>query len=438
MNEKQIKDYFDNFEVPYQPEHWTLMQQRLEIEELAEYTKNKDDDFDRIISRELSHSEVPYNPAHWQLMEEKLASQSWKGKIIRYKILEAAVILLLLWTSVSVFEMGGVRPQRDIVQSGLNKTQSTGTKSSDIEKPTHSTTNSALPTEDRLFASTKSTKIALLPAKSAKAIAMTSHNSIEIPKIEVVTDVTAKDQNVTLAHHSVLSSIIMNKYLSPSIVVNKDQNKSFRIGVFGLTAIDHNVASSEKELNTDENNNYGIVVGGGLSFGWRLKQFEIETGAAYNSISYIHDENDLSNSLDLKNFTSTDRASQKYLRLPFAVKYLFKNNRSYKFYAVAGGNVHLHLNPQPDQALADGGQPDNGGKFSASLSSQEVLRPEENLLSRLYYSASIGLGFEKSLNDRASAFIQPEYYHRLYKPAVIQNKDAINAFAISVGVKAKL
>ena len=121
MNEKQIKDYFENFEVPYQPEHWTLMQQRLEIEELAEYTKNKDDDFDRIISRELSDSEVPYNPAHWQLMEEKLAPQSWQGKIIRYKILEAAVILLLLWTSVSVFEMGGVRPQRDIVQSEIGR-----------------------------------------------------------------------------------------------------------------------------------------------------------------------------------------------------------------------------------------------------------------------------------------------------------------------------
>ena len=439
MNEKQIKDYFENFEVPYQPEHWTLMQQRLEIEELAEYTKNKDDDFDRIISRELSDSEVPYNPAHWQLMEEKLAPQSWQGKIIRYKILEAAVILLLLWTSVSVFEMGGVRPQRDIVQSGLNKTQSTGPKSSNTEQPTHSTINSALQTEGRLYAAAKSTKTVSLPAKSTKAIAMTSYNSIKIPNIEVVTDGTAKDQNVTLAHHSVRSSIVMNKYLAPSIVVNKDQNKSFRIGVFGLTAIDQNVASSEmEELNTEENNSYGVVVGGGLSFGWRLKQFEIETGAAYNSISYKHDKNDLSNSLDLKNFTSTDRASQKYLRLPFTVKYLFKNNRSYKFYAVAGGNVHLHLNPQPDQALADGGQPDNGGKFSASLSSQEVLRPEENLLSRLYYSASIGLGFEKRLNDRASAFIQPEYYHRLYKPAVIQNKDAINAFAISVGVKAKL
>ncbi|GAB1398130.1 hypothetical protein MASR1M65_29100 [Saprospiraceae bacterium] len=159
MNEKQIKDYFENFEVPYQPEHWTLMQQRLEIEELAEYTKNKDDDFDRIISRELSNSEVPFNPAHWQLMEEKLASQSWQGKIIRYKILEAAVILLLLWTSVSVFEMGGVRPQRDIVQLGLNKTQSTGTKSSNTEQPTRSTTNSALQTEGRLYAATKSTKL---------------------------------------------------------------------------------------------------------------------------------------------------------------------------------------------------------------------------------------------------------------------------------------
>lgn len=439
----KIKDYFDNYEVPYQPEHWVLMQQRLEIEELAEYTRHEDENFDSFVRSELEHNQVPYNPAHWQQMEAQIEANSWRGKILRYKVLEAAVLLLLIWTSVSVLDFSANNETKSAEVAAIKSHQ----PQLPANKPSSAIANTPLASASPQVSANdsgpnyeKSEITRPLPVLSfyiRPSVAALQIDKPHILPLEVKeTSILMTDNTTT----GISPSIVLNHYLPTGITSSVNTGKPFRIGVFGTTAIDQAAANTEPD--PEKGNQHGLVLGGGLSFSWRLKQFEIETGAAYNSISYNNALNNtdskLSQNLDLKNLSSEALESEKYLRLPISVKYLFDNNGSWKFYAVGGGNIHLHLNSNAAALTETPAFTDSNAKFATSLLSKNTISNEDSFLNRLNYTATIGFGIEKHLSERTSLYIQPEYYHQLFKPAITHDKGIANTLAVSVGVKAML
>lgn len=435
--DKDIKKYFDNLEVPYNPAHWTSMQQRLEIEELSKFAEQEDENFDALVKSKLKSFEPDYKEEHWQVMSEKLASTSFRRTIIRYKILEAAIFLLLMWTAAMLFVNPIEKPyftqNSDIQHFNEKLVYTKPTSNFDV----NSTTSSEMPISRQTKVNNVD-KIPVLPIQ-ALTLPLGSNNlsaSFKNPSQQLESkSLEHFEQSKTMAINSSMLQISNNqrKY-------DVSKNDNIRIGVFGSTAIDKYSPDNAEETK-EHLNSYGFGVGGGVSLSWQSNNIEIETGAAYNSIKTIHFNNEETNNYNLANFNNGPDMTEKYLRFPIAMKYLFNKDASWKFYALGGGNVHINLDGED---LAASNTPTNTFASSRVLSDAktpaESLKNQDTFFSRLYYTANIGIGIEKSLTKRLSVFAQPEYFHQLFRPAIANGNISgqTNAFAISIGVKTSI
>lgn len=435
--DKDIKKYFDHLEVPYNQEHWTAMQQRLEIEELSKFAEQEDENFDALVKSKLKSFEPAYKEEHWQMMSEKLGSNSFRRTILRYKMLEAAIFLLLMWTAAMLFVNPIEKPyftQNSNIQHFNEKLVST--------KPTSNLVANLTQVEKPLVAQLTTNKVVdEIPVLGVQALKLPHATtklsaSFVTPSQHLETkSLQHFEQNRNMAIKTSMLQISNNKR---KFDVSKNDN--FRIGVFGSTAIDKYSPDNAEETK-EHLNSYGFGVGGGFSLGWQSNSFEIETGAAYNSIKTIHFNNEETSNYNLANFNNGPDMTEKYLRLPIAMKYLFNKNASWKFYALGGGNVHINLNTDD---LAATNTPTNTFASSRVLSdantAAESLKNQDTFFSRLYYTANIGIGIEKSLTKRLSVFAQPEYFHQLFRPAIANGNISgqTNAFAISIGVKTSI
>ena len=95
--DESVRRNMQNTEVPFQSNHWDLMNQRLgELD-------NEETAFDESIRQNMQNSEAKYQPNHWNLMNQRLEQEfSWKAKVVRYKVIEAALMLLLLFTAYNM------------------------------------------------------------------------------------------------------------------------------------------------------------------------------------------------------------------------------------------------------------------------------------------------------------------------------------------------
>ena len=95
--DESVRRNMQNSEVPFQPSHWDLMNQRLGK------LDNEETAFDESIRQNMQNSEADFQPNHWDLMDQRLEQEfSWKAKVVRYKVIEAAMMLLLLFTAYNM------------------------------------------------------------------------------------------------------------------------------------------------------------------------------------------------------------------------------------------------------------------------------------------------------------------------------------------------
>lgn len=127
--DESVRQNMQNTEVPFQPNHWHLMNQRLS--ELD----NEEAAFDESVRRNMQNSEAMSQPNHWNLMNQRLEQEfSWKAKVVRYKVIEAALMLLLLFTAYNLPDsMLG-----DSFVEGSATEQNPSSKSRDLNKPSES------------------------------------------------------------------------------------------------------------------------------------------------------------------------------------------------------------------------------------------------------------------------------------------------------------
>ena len=87
-------------EVPYQASHWTDMSTRLD--ELEDSETN----FDALLSQRLENLHVKYQPSHWNFMAQQIEETfSWRAKVVKYKLIEVALVLLTLFTVGNMLDL---------------------------------------------------------------------------------------------------------------------------------------------------------------------------------------------------------------------------------------------------------------------------------------------------------------------------------------------
>ncbi len=440
--EDKIKKYFDNLEVPYNSEHWNLMEQRMAIEELSDYTNKEDEAFDDYIKKELIFEEPAYNNMHWELMAEKLEERSWRGVLYRYKITEVGLMLLLLFTIWFTILPHEDKTQYAAIDNVTNLKQGNNINSGSYGTKTNQHNKAHLA---NLRKST-SKSINQTPLLETKNHQVASNADRGLEGLGTYTSVFKLKSN-TESNRPMLAYSNRSRYSTElsSQVLNIEKRiqytkpiSNLRIGVYAASGIESVSPDENTSINPEPNLAFGF--GGGVSLGLKFKDMEFETGASYNALVPLNiSEDALATKSSVKSSASKiDEPANKFLKLPFALKYLFDNEGSWKFYALGGGNVHIDVNSHDWQ------QRSNTYAFDSRSVSQDVSLSSSQLaqgatfFDRFYYTASIGFGVEKQISDRISIFLQPEYYHQLYKPTISLGAGQTNTFALSFGLKSTL
>jgi hypothetical protein len=154
--DNKVQSLLKDLTVPYNPDHWSQMSQRLEaldasdssfdnlMRERLESTvpsfqashwdlmnqklddlTDADADFDAKIKEQLTNVHRTYQPKHWDLMAERIEQEfSWKAKIMRYKVAEVALMLLVLFSVFNYFEHIGYENERgEFKMPEINKSE---------------------------------------------------------------------------------------------------------------------------------------------------------------------------------------------------------------------------------------------------------------------------------------------------------------------------
>ena len=91
--DNNLANKLKDIEVPYQPANWADMATRLDDLDDSETA------FDDLLSQRLDNLHVKYQPKHWDFMAQQIEDTfSWRAKVVRYKLVEVALVLLTLFT----------------------------------------------------------------------------------------------------------------------------------------------------------------------------------------------------------------------------------------------------------------------------------------------------------------------------------------------------
>ncbi|MEO1713689.1 MAG: hypothetical protein AAFU60_10205, partial [Bacteroidota bacterium] len=134
--DQRIKKALEDYQVPFNAEHWETLSQELEgadnpgdafdvliasrlsnlgesgagadwnsFEAKLSASEDLDDQrFDHMVSDQLSDYQAPYNSKHWKIFSKELDEAfSLRRQLYRYKVMEVAVMLLLFLTAFNFF-----------------------------------------------------------------------------------------------------------------------------------------------------------------------------------------------------------------------------------------------------------------------------------------------------------------------------------------------
>ena len=98
--DENLASKLKNIEVPFNASNWADMSARLDDLDDSETA------FDAFIGQRLEGMRTSYQPNHWHLMADKVEQTfSWRAKIVRYKVVEVALVLLTLFTVGNMIDL---------------------------------------------------------------------------------------------------------------------------------------------------------------------------------------------------------------------------------------------------------------------------------------------------------------------------------------------
>jgi hypothetical protein len=151
--DKKVQEAMENLQVPFNPDHWTQMEQKLKqldatekafdesthqklssldvpfnashwdfMSQKLDELDSQDANFDDSLRQVLNKTDMPFSSSHWEMMNQKLDNEfSWKTKIIRFKIVEVALMILFLFTVINVLDTEGSVNSEKIPSSNIKK-----------------------------------------------------------------------------------------------------------------------------------------------------------------------------------------------------------------------------------------------------------------------------------------------------------------------------
>ncbi len=379
---------------------WGAMDEKLDAEVHVE-----DVYLDTVAYGHLKNMETPYNKEHWEIMANRLDEEyAYRRKVMITKSLEAAVILLLIWTAVNFF------PFKEI--------NSTVLPVADSNLPTNqyntNDQNEATAPNNLISENTAST----FPNFTNTDTQQNADSEVIVDEVAPIADASSINSNNLLTINEGLSNIIppaafsrikASPFLSKAASVSlKEKEKKYNSALIAEDFTDENDGILEEKLKVQisplqsllpsllssdeyEENDYSSIpgifskkkfrthdvffsmfsnlnfnyvesdfyndkirewdvfqrdrysYGGGFALGFQLKRLMVETGLSYNYVSYRQRaETNIIGSF-AKGFAEEqwEDAELNMVQIPLNIKYSFLMRKKWRMYSLTGVSLNV-------------------------------------------------------------------------------------------------
>jgi hypothetical protein len=503
MDHKQFDDIIrkklEGLQPDFDPTHWEQFEEQLDAQDVGQPDiENKV--VDATLFDKLHRLEVPYQSKHWDLMADRISIEfHLRGKIIRYKLLELSLMILLLFTFYNTLPVSSSPAASPTMEAGAEAPIAANTSDAETNATAvqgqHEGTTSDLTEKTDILQNTTTTKqstftgAAPTPTPSSEA-SILSQGGTDNDEALVLFNATSATGNtlptpitqrtvglLTPASWQVAASLpILNatlppvSFISPNVATRQatvdteppallldpdtglKEKRSIRVGMFASS--DYNeIFTASNESAFEDFSRYGLGYGGGISVGFLMGRWEIETGAMYSAKQYapwiLQVQGDFKDGYSGRGLKNTEL---NLISIPLNVRYDLFRPDAWRIYAIAGVNLHVTFQanyytgdvsdlynkniPVPSSPPGGLSEPSKFDQDNLSRGWFEGGRFDENI----YLSGSIGLGVERYLTDEWSIFAQPTYFRSInyFRYGIGPNRDRFNTYSLLLGIKVKM
>ena len=486
-----IRERLEGLHPPYDPTHWEQLEEQLDggaLDDEVPAGRPAIDhkDFDAALFEKMHRYEAPYQGAHWAQMEQKLQRVfEWPALVLRYKALEAALMLLLflgLWqyfpttpapTDIQAFRIPMLPAQQQAKGTTNDENslgQAAGQPSAGRVAPknepatTSSTTRIAeLPASSNLSAGDGSTiTLPFLPTRAPKLKTSQGMPS-SLPKELSLAGLPeqAKTQATIVAPIDHLEPSALSydsQWLNGVQSARAKRGTILRLGMFGNGEYSHIlVPASEDQRLSESFERAAWGYGGGLSLSMDFGRVELGTGLVYAARRYpvgiVYLEGSVAGGFEGDELRTTEL---NIVSLPIHLRYDIVQRGKWRGYILGGAAVQVafqtsyftadappQYNFRPAMPIPTDGGSDGAEKAIDRIRQNGVGWFEGgSFKDNAYLTANFGFGVERFISDRWSLFAQPVYQHSFHYFKNIDglgpNKDRINSLSVLFGTRVRL
>lgn len=490
--DEQIRAEMNQFDAGADNMHWDELASKID-QELYQ-PEISDEALDELVVDHLQNLYIPYNSAHWTLMSHRLEEEfSMRRKIVKYKVAEVAMMLLLLLTIAQYIpdyskqkQTKGKTTQNHLADLEKEDSQNNVSDDHAVNEKTETTaslstsnpqTNSAVTANNNYPLSgmvTGTTNRNLqqealeIPIASTLIITSEQNHITPTPENEIQATIITAPSSELLNEVSILSSSTTIPHLDildENLVVANSEDfklageimpitKGLVVRLGGVTEMNtnHIITPSTNRYKDDGYSQYRLGYGGGITVDFQFNKLTFSTGLIYRRINYepqktVNISGSFANGYQSYVF---DAVNLNLLTIPLNVHFNLNNHQTsrWKIYGMTGTSLNLLALNHYNVSVNNLGSPPPG---PAPLGT-EINRNIDNLYAENelageglfeggsfnrnhYFSANVGLGVERLVSRRWSVFLQPVYQYQLFGKELGPNNDKIHTMSIQIGAK---
>ena len=479
-----VSDKLRNLEVSFAPGHWEAMEQQLD----AAFSSPEVEDvyLDGVAYDNLSNLNSPYNPDHWALMSKRLDEVfSLRHNVHKYKIIEAALLLFLIFTILPYLpsssntqqqnahsiasilpidsEVGNEGSSDQTIENNILPTQAKESQAADFEKAEATPQNQAKDSNKQVDGAGTTVPPFSSPVDETQNEQISGvHSSLTSPIDQIGLKASMPEAS------SLQSTILVNPFhlslfdpiesksmnleeeeiemLSGTFHLLQPKATRIRLGMMASFNVNYIMTPYNDQFSSPAYNHFATGYGGGISLGFGAEQWEVEVGLLYSSISYSPKPNiEINGTLGGGYYGEVLKtATLETIKIPVNIHRslgkLGKWQTSMLFGATANTALFTNYEFKKVPASTDPSVPPSPVPtgLSARPETHEGFLQGRSLLENTYLTANIGLRVERDLSARWSVFIQPIYQHHLFSTTLGPNRDKINSGSLLFGMRANL
>lgn len=428
---------------------WESMQKILLDEDILQGNEAEEDQaFDELVKDEMAKVKTPYRSDHWNILRERLLLQAYlKKRITIVKITELAMVLLFLWTAITLMPVHNEGYQTPPTKPGLKDlptlfveqvkslfTSPFKLSPQKVEKIQRINSN-VLPVEELPF---------IFPVEEPKENIDIEKDDVE-PSLPIALNlrpVPSLDQEIKSDVRDIDSRYAI--YIAPE---RKEENV---VSIASGLAVNHIKPVYSKILRKLPNEVTSAGSHMALTYGVKNDRAEFFTGLGYHSAEYTPADYEIvASTLGSQNIpmSEIEDIRYRYLYLPLGARYHIFEKEKWGLFAETSVSFETLTNVDYGQReLTENEQKafSTNTSFTSSLSRRSNDIPLKrgvfqggSIMDNFACTASLGVGVYRNVGD-VSFFFQPSFNHNFTFSGSGTQREEIGKVRLDLGIRKRI